>query len=62
MVTNPNLTGLSLGMIPGRIKTGVAISRVRRGQETHVAYATVFPLTTLLRILAAQILAITLIR
>jgi putative transport protein len=37
VVMNPNLTGISLGMIPGRVETGVAISRVRRGDETHVA-------------------------
>lgn len=37
VVTNPNLDGVPLGDIPGRIETGVTISRVRHGEETHVA-------------------------
>jgi putative transport protein len=37
VVTNPNLDGVRLDAIPGRLETGVTISRVRRGEETHVA-------------------------
>jgi putative transport protein len=37
VVTNPNLNGVRLDEIPGRVETGVTISRVRRGDETHVA-------------------------
>lgn len=37
VVTNPNLDGVRLGAIPGRIETGVTISRVRDGQETCAA-------------------------
>jgi putative transport protein len=36
VVTNPNLDGVRLDAIPGRLETGVTISRVRRGEETHV--------------------------
>ena len=37
IVTNPNLDGGPLGSIPGRIETGVTLSRVRHGGETRVA-------------------------
>jgi putative transport protein len=37
LVANPNLDGAPLGSIPGRIETGVTISRVRHQGETHVA-------------------------
>jgi putative transport protein len=37
VVTNPNLDGVRLDAIPGRLEAGVTISRVRRGEETHVA-------------------------
>jgi putative transport protein len=37
IVTNPNLEGLRLEAIPGRIESGVTISRVRHGDETHAA-------------------------
>ena len=37
IVTNANLEGLRLDAIPGRIETGVTISRIRHGAETHVA-------------------------
>jgi putative transport protein len=37
VVANPNLDGVPLGTIPGRIETGVTLSRVRHGGETHVA-------------------------
>jgi putative transport protein len=37
IVTNPNLDGLRLDAIPGRIECGVTISRVRHGGETHAA-------------------------
>jgi putative transport protein len=37
VVTNPNLDGVRLDAVPGRIETGVTISRVRHGQETQAA-------------------------
>src|SRR4029453_2276742 len=37
VVTNRNLDGVRLDAIPGRVETGVTISRVRRGEQTHVA-------------------------
>jgi putative transport protein len=37
VVTNPNLDGLRLDNIPGRIESGVTISRVRNGRETVTA-------------------------
>jgi len=37
VVTNPNLDGLRLEAIPGRLETGVTISRVRHGEETNTA-------------------------
>lgn len=37
VVMNPNLAGITVEMIPGRVETGVSISRVRHGTETHVA-------------------------
>src|ERR1700741_3972448 len=37
VVTNPNLEGIRLDAIPGRLESGVTISRVRHGDETHVA-------------------------
>ena len=37
VVTNPNLDGVQLGAIPGRIELGVTISRVRHGDLTHAA-------------------------
>ncbi len=36
-VTNPNLKGVPLGNIPGRIETGATISRVRHGGKAHIA-------------------------
>ncbi len=35
VVTNPNLEGVRLGAIPGRLEAGVTISRVRHDGETH---------------------------
>src|SRR4051812_44940799 len=35
IVTNPNLDGVRLDAIPGRLESGVTISRVRHGNETH---------------------------
>ena len=37
LVTNPNLDGVRLDAIPGRIETGVTISRIRHDQEIHAA-------------------------
>jgi putative transport protein len=37
VVANPNLDGLSLGAIPGRIESGVTISLVRHNGETQTA-------------------------
>ncbi len=37
IVTNPNLHGLRVGAIPGRIESNVTISRIRNGQETVAA-------------------------
>ena len=37
VVTNPNLDGVRLEAIPGRLEAGVTISRVRHGDETHAA-------------------------
>jgi putative transport protein len=37
IVTNPNLDGVRLEEIPGRIESRVTISRVRHGQETRAA-------------------------
>jgi putative transport protein len=37
VVTNPNLEGIRLDAIPGRLESGVTISRVRHDDETHVA-------------------------
>jgi len=37
IVGNPNLDGLRLDQIPGRVEAEVTISRVRRGSETHAA-------------------------
>src|SRR6187455_3370164 len=37
VVTNPNLENIRLDAIPGRLESGVSISRVRHGNETHVA-------------------------
>ena len=37
VVANPNLDGVPLGSIPGRIETGVTFARVRHGGETHAA-------------------------
>ncbi len=37
VVTNPNLDGIALGTIPGRVEAGVTISRIRHGEETLVA-------------------------
>jgi putative transport protein len=41
VVTNRNLDGVRLDAIPGRVETGVTISRVRRGEQTHVATDTI---------------------
>jgi putative transport protein len=37
VVTNLNLEGVRLDAVPGRLETGVTISRVRHGQETQAA-------------------------
>lgn len=37
IVTNPNLDGIPLGSIPGRVEAGVTISRIRHEGETRVA-------------------------
>lgn len=37
VVTNPSLEGVNLHAIPGRIETGVTISRIRHGGETQAA-------------------------
>ena len=37
IVTNPNLDGMQLGAIPGRLESQVTISRVRHGEETRAA-------------------------
>jgi putative transport protein len=37
VVTNPNLDGIRLGAIPGRLESGVTISRVRHDGETQPA-------------------------
>lgn len=37
IVTNPNLEGVRLGDVPGRIEAGVTISRIRHGEETLIA-------------------------
>lgn len=37
VVTNPNLHGVRLNEVPGRIEAGVTISRVRHGEETLIA-------------------------
>ncbi len=37
VVTNPNLDGVRLNEVPGRIEAGVTISRVRHGDETLIA-------------------------
>jgi putative transport protein len=37
VVTNPNLDGLRLDAIPGRIESRVTVSRVRHGDETNAA-------------------------
>lgn len=37
VVTNPNLDGIRIDAIPGRLEAAVTISRVRHGGETHAA-------------------------
>jgi putative transport protein len=37
VITNPNLDGVRLDAVPGRLETGVTISRVRHGHETQAA-------------------------
>jgi putative transport protein len=37
VVTNPNLNGVRLDAIPGRLESRATISRVRHGDETHAA-------------------------
>ena len=37
VVTNPNLDGVRLDAIPGRLEARVTIARVRHGEETHAA-------------------------
>lgn len=37
VVTNPNLDGVELGHIPGRLEAGVTISRIRHNGETRIA-------------------------
>lgn len=36
-VTNPNLDGVPVGSIPGRVEAGITISRIRHDGETRVA-------------------------
>lgn len=38
MVTSPNLEGLCLSEIPGRMESGVTLSRIRHAGETRVAH------------------------
>lgn len=38
IVTNPNLDGVLLSEVPGRIESGVTISRIRHGVETTIAH------------------------
>jgi putative transport protein len=38
VVTNPNLDGIRLAEVPGRIEAGVTISRIRHGGETTIAH------------------------
>lgn len=38
VVANPNLDGIRLADVPGRIEAGVTVSRVRHGSETVVAH------------------------
>ena len=37
VITNPNIEGLRLDSIPGRLESGVTISRVRHGERTEAA-------------------------
>jgi putative transport protein len=37
VVTNPNLDGVRLDAVPGRLETGITISRIRHGQGTQAA-------------------------
>jgi putative transport protein len=37
-VKNPNLNGIRLAEVPGRIEAGVTISRIRHGTETAIAH------------------------
>ena len=37
VVTHPNLDGVELRHIPGRLEAGVTISRIRHGEETYIA-------------------------
>jgi putative transport protein len=48
IVDNPNLEGLAVEAIPGRLEVGVTLSRIRRGDEAEVC------------ILSVQILALVL--
>lgn len=38
VVANPNLDGIRLAEVPGRIEAGVTVSRIRHGGETAVAH------------------------
>jgi len=38
VVTNPNLDGVRLADVPGRIEAGVTISRIRHGTETTIVH------------------------
>jgi putative transport protein len=40
IVDNPNLEGLAVEAIPGRLEMGVTVSRIRRGDEAEVRLAT----------------------
>jgi putative transport protein len=40
IVENPNLEGLAVEAIPGRLEMGVTVSRIRRGDEAQVNLAT----------------------
>ncbi len=37
IVTNRNLEGIRLDAIPGRLESGITVSRIRHGEETHAA-------------------------
>ncbi|PQO38329.1 putative transporter [Blastopirellula marina] len=40
IIDNPNLEGVAIGSVPGRIESPVTVSRIRRSQQTEVEIAT----------------------